>query len=94
MVLSHHPSVDSHSVRVRFLGFGTSSFDVDVFAYLQARDWNHFLEIQEGLLFSIVEIVEQSGSQLALPSQATILVDGSGLAAGNGTRLGAVASAQ
>jgi MscS family membrane protein len=94
MVLSHHPSVDSDSVRVRFLGFGTSSFNVDVFAYLQARDWIHFLEIQEGLLFSIVEIVEQSGSQLALPSQATILVDGSGLAAGNGTRLGAVASAQ
>ncbi len=77
-LLREHASVSSDSVRVRFLGFGSSSLTVDVFAYLSVRDWAHFLEIQEELLFSIMELVEQSGSQLALPSQATILLDSSG----------------
>ena len=68
-LLTMHPSLDRHSVRVRLLAFGASSFDVDVFAYVYAMDWNHFLELQEGLLFSIMGIVEQTGAQIALPSQ-------------------------
>ena len=68
-LLTKHPSVERSSVRVRFLRFEVSSFDADIFAYLYARDWNHFLEMQEGLLFSIMGIVEQTGAQIALPSQ-------------------------
>lgn len=68
-LLSEHGSVEGSSVRVRFLGFGPSSLDVDVFAYVHARDWNHFLEIQEGLLYAVMEIVQQAGAQIALPSQ-------------------------
>ncbi len=68
-LLTKHPSFEHHSVRVRLLGFGTSSFSVDVFAYVYAIDWNHFLELQEGLLFSIMGIVEQTGAQIALPAQ-------------------------
>ena len=68
-LLTKHPSFERHSVRVRLLGFGTSSFNVDVFAYVYAMDWNHFLELQEGLLFSIMGIIEQTGAQIALPAQ-------------------------
>jgi len=68
-LLTMHPSLDHYSVRVRLLGFGTSSFDVEVFAYVYARDWDQFLEVQEGLLLSIMRIVEQTGTQIALPSQ-------------------------
>jgi MscS family membrane protein len=68
-LLTKHPSLERHSVRVRLLGVGASSFDVDVFAYVYAIDWNRFLEMQEGLLFSIMGIVEQTGAQIALPSQ-------------------------
>jgi MscS family membrane protein len=42
---------------------------VEVFAYLLARDWNHFLEIQEGLLFAITGIVAAAGTEIAFPSQ-------------------------
>lgn len=69
-LLSQHASIEQNSVRVRFLGFGTSSLNVDVFAYVHAGGWAHFLEIQEALLFSIMEIIEQAGAQIALPSQA------------------------
>jgi MscS family membrane protein len=68
-LLAEHRSVDRESVRVRFLRLGAFSLDVDVFAYVVARDWNHFLEIQEQLLFSVTEIVEKAGTKIAFPSQ-------------------------
>ena len=68
-MLLDQPLVDIPSVRVRFFRLGASSLDIDVFAYLQARDWNHFLEIQEQLLFGITEIVSRAGTSIAFPSQ-------------------------
>jgi MscS family membrane protein len=68
-LLEEHSAIDPASIRVRFLRLGAFSLDVDVFAYVFARDWNHFLEIQEDLLLSITGIVERSGAQIAFPSQ-------------------------
>ncbi len=68
-LLQSHGAIDRESVRVRFLRLGAFSLDVDVFAYLQARDWNHFLEIQEQLLFGVTDIVSRAGSSIAFPSQ-------------------------
>jgi MscS family membrane protein len=48
---------------------GAFSLDVEIFAYLLARDWNHFLELQEELLFDVTEIVSRSGTAIAFPSQ-------------------------
>jgi MscS family membrane protein len=75
ILLTEHSSLERGSVRVRFLGFGSSSLDVDVFAYIYARDWNHFLEIQEGLLFFIMDIVQEAGAKIALPSRVMYLGD-------------------
>jgi MscS family membrane protein len=68
-MLASHPAVDSSSVRVRFLRLGTFSLDVEVFAYVAATDWSHFLEIQEQLLFEVTEIVSRAGTSIAFPSQ-------------------------
>jgi MscS family membrane protein len=68
-MLDEHPRIDRQSVRVRFLNLGAFSLDVDVFAYVFARDWNHFLEIQEEFLFGITDIVAKAGTQIAFPSQ-------------------------
>jgi MscS family membrane protein len=72
-LLSEHSSVDSVSVRVRFLRFGAFSLDVDIFAYVFARDWDHFLEIQEELLFGIMDVVQRAGAEFAFPSQTMYL---------------------
>lgn len=81
-LLHANSSVDPNSVRVRFLGFAASSLNVDVFAYVYARDGNHFLEIQEGLLLQVMGIVERAGTQFALPSQIAYLArDSDGQAA-------------
>jgi len=66
-LLMEHPFVDRDSVRVRFCRLGTLSLDVDVLAYVIARDWNHFLEIQEQLLFGVMEIIRQAGTAIAFP---------------------------
>lgn len=63
------PLVDPDSVRVRFFRLGSFSLDIDVCAYLRARDPNHFLEIQEELLFEVTEVVSRAGTAIAFPSQ-------------------------
>jgi MscS family membrane protein len=68
-LLRDHPSVDGPSVRVRFVRLGAFSLDVEVFAYLFARDWPHFLELQETLLFQLTDVVARAGAEIAFPSQ-------------------------
>jgi MscS family membrane protein len=74
-LLAGHPAVDPVSVRVRFVSLGAFSLDVDLFAYFLARDWNHFLEMQEQLLFGITEIVSRAGTSIAFPSQTTYVAN-------------------
>ncbi len=72
-LLTGRATIDKDSVRVRFVRFGPSSLEVDIFAYVFARDWNNFLEIQEDLLLSIMDIVHKSGVGIAFPSQTLYL---------------------
>ena len=43
-----------------------------------ARDWNHFLEIQEQFLFAMTGIVEKAGTEIAFPSQTMYVTNTSG----------------
>jgi MscS family membrane protein len=70
-LLASHPSVLREDQRVRFHRVAPYSFDIEIFAYVAAQDWNEFLQIQEQLLFGVTEAVERSGTALALPSQTT-----------------------
>lgn len=81
-LLDEHPSVDRESVRVRFVQLNQSSLDVELFGYLRARDWNHFLEIQEHLLFAITDIVERAGTAIAFPSQMMYMANAPAAATG------------
>jgi MscS family membrane protein len=74
-MLEEMSEVDRASVRVRFVRLGAFSLDVEVSAYMNARDWNHFLEMQERLLFGVTEIVARAGTDIAFPSQ-TMYVSG------------------
>ena len=71
-------SVDTSSVRVRLQRLGASSLDIEVFAYILAVDWPHFLEIQEELLLRITDIVRDAGTELAFPSQSVYITSVSG----------------
>jgi MscS family membrane protein len=72
-LLDRHPSVESETSRVRLIGFGASSLDIQVFAYVLTTDYVEFLGFQEDLLLQVMDAVEQSGSGFAFPSQTTYL---------------------
>jgi len=77
-----HPKVETSSARVRFIGLGNSSLNLEVFAYVLETDFGAFLHIQEDLLLRIMDIVEGSGSGFAFPSQTMYLAQDTGMDAG------------
>ena len=74
--LAAHPTIDVESVRVRLFRFGPSSLDIDLSAYIFASGWDQFQETQEELLLGVMEIVERSGTAIALPSQMLYVAEG------------------
>jgi MscS family membrane protein len=78
-VLIAHPKVSPEPARVRFSSFGAYSKDVDVFAYLRARDWSDFCAIREDVLFRFDEVVAEAGTGFAFPSQTAYLARDQGL---------------
>jgi MscS family membrane protein len=71
--------VDPDPARVRFVGFGAFSLDLEVFAYIRTRDWAEFLRIREELLLEIMDVVAASGSGFAFPSQTIYTATDAGL---------------
>jgi len=78
-LLKEHSKVESGTARVRFIRFGGSSLDLEIFAYVLLADFAAFLEVQEELLLRIMDIVESAGTGIAFPSQTTYLAKDSGL---------------
>jgi MscS family membrane protein len=68
-LLAGRKDVEPETLRVRFVRMNVYSLDVEIFAYLRARDWDHFLELQEQLFFAVMEIVRSAGTDIAFPSQ-------------------------
>lgn len=67
-ILIAHPRVTVDPARIRFVGFGAYSLDLEVFAYVDTNDWNEFLAIREDIYLRFIEAVEEAGSSFAFPS--------------------------
>ncbi len=65
--------VETEGSRARFAGFGENALLIDLWAYVLVADWAVFLGIREELLFSIMKIVQNSGSGFAFPSRTLYL---------------------
>jgi len=78
-MLHQHPKVESETLRVRFINLGKNSLDVEIFAYVLTPVYPEFLSIQEDLLLRIMDIVEESGTAFAFPSQTMYLGKDPGL---------------
>ena len=78
-MLHAHPKIHSDTVRVRFAGFGQSSLDIGVRIYALTRDFNEFHAIREDVLLRMSEIVKESGSSFAFPSQTLYMGRDDGL---------------
>ena len=78
-MLYEHPMVETESARIRFVSFGSTSLDLEIFAYVLTGERARFLEIQEDLLLRIMDIVEASGTGFAFPTSTTYLARDPGL---------------
>jgi len=64
-----HDRVLQENHRVRFKEIAEDALLVEVYAYVDTREWAEFLELAEGLNMSILEIVAQAGTTLSLPAK-------------------------
>ena len=78
-MLVGHPRIHPDPVRARFIGFGASSLDIEVFAYVTTSDGAEFLGIREDVFLRVMDIVEQSGTGFAFPSQTLYFARDDGL---------------
>ena len=78
-ILYAHPRVDPDPARVRFTGLGADSLSIDIFSYVHAKDLSEFLEVQEDLTLRIMDVVAESGTGFAFPSQTIYMAKDTGV---------------
>ncbi len=78
-MLYAHPKVDSGAARIRFVSLGAYSLDLEIFAYARTSDYDEFLAIREDIYLRIMDIVAESGTGFAFPTQTTYLARDGGL---------------
>jgi MscS family membrane protein len=78
-LLYSHPKVETKTVRVRLTDVAGSSLSVELLSYILTRDFNEFAAVREDLLLRIMDVMEDSGGSLALPSQTLYISRDSGV---------------
>jgi len=72
-LLYSHPKVETKTVRVRLTDIAGTALSVEVVTYILTRDFNEFAAVREDVLLRMMDIMEDSGGGLALPSQTLYL---------------------
>lgn len=85
-ILYAHPKVSPSPARIRFTELGAASINLEIFSYILAADFDEFLEVQEDVLLRIMDVVDESGTGFAFPSQTIYFARDSGLSAEKSTR--------
>ena len=78
-MLHAHPRIDRETVRVRFVGYGASSLDIQIRVYALTREWNEFHAIREDVFLRLNKIVDEAGTGFAFPSRTLYLGRDGGL---------------
>jgi MscS family membrane protein len=78
-ILLAHPRVTDDPARVRFVGFGDYSLDIEVFAYVDTAEWPEFLGIREEIYLLFMDVIDEAGTGFAFPSTTTYLGRDGGL---------------
>jgi len=64
---------------VRLIGFNEDSLKVEILAYSDTGVWAEWHAIREDVFLRVMDIIEASGTRLALPSQTTYFARDDGL---------------
>lgn len=64
-VLKGHPRLVAETARARFIGYGSRSLDIELYALAETSDDGEFLAIQEDLLLRVMDVVLDAGCGFA-----------------------------
>lgn len=78
-LLIRHPRIHPDPARVRFAAFGAHSLDLEIFAYVLTPDWNEFLAVREDVFLRLMDLVRESGTGFAFPSQVNYFARDTGV---------------
>lgn len=78
-LLAEHPRILPEPRRVRFVGFGTSSLDLEIFAYAATTDLDEFTRIRQEIFLDIMGAVAEAGTAFAFPSHTVYTTADPGL---------------
>lgn len=78
-MLKNHELVIDEGSKVRLTGFTANGYKVEVFCYVQATVFDEAQEIQEDVLLKLLDIVVQSGTDFAYPSQTLYMTTDKGI---------------
>ncbi|AKU98617.1 Potassium efflux system KefA protein / Small-conductance mechanosensitive channel [Labilithrix luteola] len=70
--ISEHTNVRTDDVFVQLASIGESSFDLDIAAMVETRDFSEFARVREDLILACIESVEKYGTRLATPVRAVL----------------------
>ena len=73
-VLLDHELVENEGMRVKFIDFGASSLDIEVFSYITVTDYAESRGIRQELLLEIFDRLEAAGLSIAFPTRTVHLV--------------------
>jgi MscS family membrane protein len=79
LLLTEDPGVEAATKRVNFIGVQGDSFQIEMFAYFKAADYNTFLVQQQEMLVKVLDAISNAGARLALPTQTTYLQTAAGI---------------
>ena len=68
-LLLQHPMIEADPVRVRLMGVGEYSLNINMMAYISCRDHEEFMAVQEDILFSMLTQVDNVGAKIAHSTQ-------------------------
>jgi MscS family membrane protein len=68
-LLAENPKLETATARVQLTSYGPNSIQLELFAYVTTRDDAEFRAAREDLLLHIGEVVDNSGSGFAMPTQ-------------------------
>jgi len=72
-LFSSHERVLQDNHRVRFKEIADDALLVEVYAYLDTKEWAIFLELAEELNMRILDIVSQAGTTLSPPARTLFI---------------------
>jgi len=72
-MLENHEQISTEGILVRFDKFNSSSLDIVIYFFTDTPDFNEYFKIKEDVNFKIMDILQNQGVSIALPSTSVYL---------------------